>query len=319
MKKAVPIALLSTICFSSTYVINRLISVGDNFSWRWNASLRHYIMFIILGIYLLLSNQMKQTLQVVKKNPGKWILWSTVGFGLFYSFLTYGSYHGESWLTVGVWQTTIIVGVLMTPLFYHEEETPNGIIRVRNKIPKAALGFSCVIFAGVIILQLQQAHTISLEASLRAIIPVTIAAIAYTLGNRKAMVLADGQLTAVQRVFIMSMCSLPFWFILTGTAVASGESPTLKLIGQVALVAVFSGCIGTTLYFKATDMVKDDPKKLAVVESTVATEILTTLLISVAIGVSDWPDFWGFVGLGIIIVGMLANSFFGARSKNESK
>lgn len=315
MKKALPIALLSTICFSSTYVINRFISIGDNFSWRWNASLRHYIMFVILGIYLILSKQMAHTLQVLKKNPIQWLLWGTVGFGLFYSFLTYGSYHGESWLAVGVWQTTIIVGVLMTPLFFHDENTPNGIQKVRNKIPKTALIFACIIFIGVIILQLQQAHTISLQASLQAIIPITIAAIAYTFGNRKAMVLADGQLTGTQRVFIMVLCSLPFWFLLSGSAVVSGELPTLSLVGQVALVAIFSGCIGTSLYFKATDLVKDDPKKLAVIESTVSMEILVTLLISVAIGVSDWPDAWGFVGLGIIVLGMLANGFFGARAK----
>lgn len=315
MKKALPYALISIVCFSSTYIINRLVSLG-NADWRWNASLRHFIMLFVLGIVLLCQKKLGHVIQVIAKNPWKWLLWGTVGFGLFYSLLTYGSFYGESWLSVGIWQLTIVCGTLMTPLFYHTETQPDGTTKsVRNKIPKVALLFSSVILAGVFIIQISQAQSISLAQSLQCIIPIVIAAISYTLGNRKSMELSQDDLGATERVFALTLCSMPFWIILSGTALAQGILPTFSQTWQVGIVAISSGCIATSLFFKATSLVRDNPKQLAVIESTVAGEIPITLLFGIALGISSWPNALGFLGLAIIIIGMVANSYFGAKTK----
>lgn len=317
MKKSLFYALIAIVCFSSTYIINRLVSLGDA-DWRWNASLRHFIILFILGILLLAQKKVGYVLSIIAKNPWKWLLWSTVGFGFFYAFLTYGSFYGESWLAVGVWQITIIAGTLMTPLFFHQETQPDGsTIQVRNKIPKVALCFSLVILAGVFLLQLSQAKAISFRQSLQCIIPITIAAFSYILGNRKTMELTQDSLTATQRVFAMTLCSLPFWLLLSASALLDQRYPTWQQTQQVAIVAVFSGCIATSLFFKATTLVRDNPKQLSVIESTVAGEIPVTLFFGVAMGISSWPDFLGFLGLIIIIIGMVANSIVGARVKSK--
>jgi drug/metabolite transporter (DMT)-like permease len=317
MKKALIYAIISTICFSSTYIINRMVSLGSA-DWRWNASLRHFIMFVVLGSLLLIRKQLVPTLKLIKKDLFKWILWSTVGFGLFYSLLTYGSFFGESWLAVGVWQVTIMAGALVTPLFFHDEVGADGTVRkVRNKIPRTPLLFSFIILIGVFILQFQQAQAVSLAQSLRCVIPIILSAFSYTLGNRKTMELSGQGLTASQRVFAMTLCSLPFWIILSLTAVADGAYPSLLQTGQVGIIAISSGCIATSLFFQATSMVRKNPKQLAVVESTTAGEIVFTLLFGLAIGVSSWPDAMGFLGLAIIIIGMLANSFYGIKEKGE--
>lgn len=312
MKKALPIAFLSAIFFSSTYIINRLLSVEGGY-WRWSASLRHIFMLFILGAYLLVRGRLTAVFHTIKKNFWQWMLWSNVGFGLAFSFMTYGSFHGESWITVGVWQLSIVAGALMTPLFFHTVATPGGTMRVRNKIPRKALYFSLLILCGVAILQLRQAHAVSLEESLKSILPITLSAITYTLGNRKTMELCGDELDAVQRVFGMVVCSLPFWILLPITAVFAGEIPSPMQAGQVAIIAVFSGCLATPLFFYATNLVKSNPKQLAVIESTVVIEIVVTIVGSVLLGIGTWPDALGLLGLAIITIGMLCNSIWGSR------
>ena len=46
-----------------------------------------------------------------------WLLWSFVGFVLFYGPLTFAAAFGPGWLVSGTWQFTIIAGVLLAPLF----------------------------------------------------------------------------------------------------------------------------------------------------------------------------------------------------------
>lgn len=318
MKKALLYAIISTVGFSSTYVINRMVSLGPA-DWRWNAVLRHFIMLALLGLFLALRGRMGHIFSVLRQNPGRWLLWSMCGFFLFYAPLTYGSFQGESWLSVAVWQLSIVAGVLMTPLFFHEEVgADGGVRRVRNRIPGRALLFSLVILAGVFILQLRQAQTLSLRQTLLCVLPVTAAGFFYTLGNRKTMELNENRLNAVERVFAMTLCSMPGWILLMAWALVDGSYPTTLQTLQVAIVAISSGCIATPLFFKATSMVKDNPRQLAVVESMVAGEIPATLLGSVALGVSGWPDAWGFVGLAIIIAGMVATSLFSAKEKQRA-
>ena len=63
---------------------------------------------------LALSGKKQQTqplshaLNEIKKAPGEWFLWSSVGFVLFYAPLTFGSTFDESWLAAATWQLTIV-------------------------------------------------------------------------------------------------------------------------------------------------------------------------------------------------------------------
>ncbi len=100
---------------------------------------------------------MKELLRELKINPIKWILWSTIGFGLFYAPLTFAAASGPGWLVAGTWQFVIIAGLLVVPFFYKTVETENGAQKIREQIPSKGLIFSSIIFIGIIFNQLQEA------------------------------------------------------------------------------------------------------------------------------------------------------------------
>ena len=77
---------------------------------------------------------------------------------------------------------------------------------------------------------------------------------------------------------------------------------------QSFLVALFSGVAATLLFFKATDMVKHNPAKLAVIEATQSGEVVFTILLGVVFLHDSFPDTLSLIGIIMIIIGMIANS-----------
>ena len=66
--------------------------------------------------------------------------------------------------------------------------------------------------------------------------------------------------------------------LLSGYEVSTGGLPSSSQVFQCFIVAVSSGLIATVLFFFATDLVKDDPQKLATVEATQSGEVLFALV-----------------------------------------
>lgn len=56
-------------------------------------------------------------------------------------------------------------------------------------------------------------------------------------------------------------------------------------------------------------MVKDNPRQLAVIEATQSGEVLFTLLGGICFLGDAMPSVSGFIGIGIIVAGMILNSF----------
>lgn len=174
--------------------------------WLWSAALRYLFMLPILWCIVQKRKETKTVLMDIRENPVCWILWSTVGFGLFYMPLSMASIYGESWFVAATWQITIV-------------------------------------------------------------------------------------------------CS--------GYAWATHGLPDGDQIFQSVVVAVFSGVIATLLFFEATNMVKNNPRQLAVVEATQSGEVLFTLLGGILFLGDAVPSVTGFVGILIIVVGMTCNSLLG--------
>lgn len=141
------------------------------------------------------------------------------------------------------------------------------------------------------------------------IIMMGIAAFSYPLGNRMMMQTTDeDELSTTQRVFGMTLCSMPFWIICALISYSRAGLPTQSQCVQSFLIALLAGVIATILFFAATDLVKSDPKKLAVIEATQSGEVIFTVLMGVLILKDSLPDTMGFVGIGIIVIGMILNS-----------
>lgn len=307
MKKSILLGIAASFFFAFTFVLNRQMNLSGG-SWIWSASLRYIFMLPILFIIVALKNELNEVLKDIKEKPIEWILWSTVGFGLFYAPLCFASVYGASWMVAGTWQITIVAGALLSPLFYKLVETKDGVIKERNKIPKKSLKMSLIILLGIFLVQFQQAVDVSLSKTLMGVIPVILAAFAYPLGNRKMMEVCDGKFNTFQRVFGMTLCSIPFWIALSAFGVSKVGMPSREQIVQALLVAIFSGVVATILFFKATDIVRDDSHKLATVETTQAGEVIFTLLGEVLILQDKMPTAIGLIGIALVVLGMVLNS-----------
>ena len=214
MKKALLYGLLASMFFALTFILNRSMNLGGGY-WLWSASLRY--LFMLPMLWLLLRRQ-KAAAAVVKQircRPVVWLLWSTVGFGLFYAPLSMASCYGESWFVAATWQITIVAGVLLTPLF-------------GSRIPVKNLLFSAVILAGIFMLQLPHLESMESSGSLKALALILIAGVCYPLGNRKMMAHCPAGFSTTQRVFGMALCSMPFWLLCSVYALFTHGLPWVK-------------------------------------------------------------------------------------------
>lgn len=199
--------------------------------WMWSACLRYFRMLPILALLLwrLPGDRFRPVLATIRARPAAWLVWSTVGFGLFYLPLTLGSVFGESWLVAASWQVTIVAGVLLTP------------------------------------------------------------------------------------VFGMTLCSMPFWLAVACAAFARAGAPSGGQLVQSGVVALFSGVIATVLFFRATDLVRNDPRQLALIEATQCGEVIFTLLGGILVLGDIVPGPAGMAGLALILLGMVLNSLVTAK------
>lgn len=297
MKKALLYGLLASMFFAFTFILNRSMNLSGGY-WLWGASLRYLFMLPVLWLILKKQKAIQPILQGIRAKPIPWLLWSTVGFGLFYAPMCMASCFGESWFVAATWQLTIVAGVLLTPLF-------------GGKIPVKNLLFSAVILAGIFLLQVSHLENMKLGGSLAALALILIAAVSYPLGNRKMMAICPPEFSTVQRVFGMTLCSMPFWLVCSLYAALTHGLPTSGQVLQSLSVALFSGVIATLLFFQATDLVKHNPKQLAIIEATQAGEVLFTLLGGVLFLHDSLPTPTGMAGIAIVVIGMILNSLSG--------
>ena len=185
--------------------------------------------------------------------------------------------------------------MLLTPLF-------------GKKIPLKNLALSCLILAGVFLMQSAHFRENSTENLPMVLIPILIAAFSYPLGNRMTMAGCPKHLTSMQRIFGMTLCSMPFWAVCALWAGWQAGLPSADQHLQSFLVALFSGVIATWLFFYATDLVKHNARWLALIEATQSGEVVFTLLGGILLLGDAMPSAAGFAGIALILIGMTANS-----------
>ena len=287
--------ILGALFFAFTFIFNRSMNLSGG-SWMWSASLRYLFSLPMLAVLVWRKGELVGVLSAIKKAPLTWLVWSTVGFGLFYGPLSLASIYGESWFVAATWQITILVGLLLTPLF-------------GQRVPGKQLLMTLVILLGIILIQIPYFGSGLGSGVVRASLLILLAAFAYPLGNRKMMVhCKQDQLSTTQRVFGMTLMSMPFWLLLSVFAGVGAGLPSGGQILQSLIVAVFSGVVATLLFFEATNLVKHNHKQLAVVEATQAGEVLFTLLGGCLFLGDRLPSLLGFLGIAIVTIGIIGNS-----------
>ncbi|MDF2902681.1 MAG: hypothetical protein K0S25_319 [Bacillus sp. (in: firmicutes)] len=284
-------------------------------SWIWSASLRYFLMVPFLFLIVLFRGNLTLLFLQMKKNLMSWIVWSSVGFGLFYGPLCFASAYGPGWLIASTWQITIISGSLLVPLFYVTIETPKGPVKIRGEIPLKGLALSLIIVIGVVVMQFENATRLSSKDAILCVVPLVIASFAYPMGNRKMMALCPGNIDVYQRVLGMTMASLPFWFILSIYGLFTVGLPSKGQVIQSGGVAIFSGVIATVLFFAATDMVKGSMQKLAAVEATQSLEVLFAVIGEITVLSSPAPSVLSSFGMLFVVIGMVMHSYISVKRK----
>ena len=233
LMRAILIGILAAFFFSITFILNHAMS-SEGGSWLFSASLRFIFMFPFLLMMVIWNRKGRHHIILlhIKQNFFRWLLWSSLGFVFFYVPITFVSNYSPGWLISATWQLTIICGLFTAPFFYTYIQQGQSTIKMRERIPWRSLATSSIMILGVIIVQIPHISNIELHIFLLSVIPLMIAAFCYPLGNRKMMVVVGNDLNTIERIYGMTLVTLPLWLIIFLIGVATQGLPSSNQITQ---------------------------------------------------------------------------------------
>ena len=308
---AVLLSLLAALFFTATYVFNRAAAVEGG-HWAWTAALRYPFVLPLMLPLMQWQGGIAPVLKAIRAAPGAWLLWSGIGFVLFYMLLSYAAASGPSWLIAASFQTTVVAGMLCAPLLYRD---------ARARIPRAALGVGVLIVAGVLLMQLGHARGALDAKGWIALLCVIGAAFAFPLGNRGLLLHLERsgvELNATQRVFGLTLASQPAWWALAAWAWLQVGPPSASQLWLALGVAISAGVIATILFFQATGMVRDNATALGAAEAMQAAEVLFAMVLGVALLGEAWPRGQALGGAALVVAGIVLFAWIVARDSRRS-
>ena len=309
---AIALSLLSALFFTATYVFNRAAAV-DGGHWAWTASLRYLFVLPLLLPLMPWQGGIAPVAKAMRAAPGAWLLWSGIGFVLFYMLLSYAAASGPSWLIAASFQTTVVAGMLCAPLLYDD---------ARARIPRAALAVGAVIIAGVLLMQFGHARGTLDTKGWIALLCVVTSAFAYPLGNRGLLLHLERrgvELNATQRVFGLTLASQPAWLALAAWAWLQAGPPSSSQLLLALGVAISAGVVATILFFQATGMVRDNATALGAAEAMQAAEVLFAMLLGVAFLGEAWPRGQSLAGAALVVAGIGLFAWIVAREARSTR
>jgi drug/metabolite transporter (DMT)-like permease len=304
MARKLTLGILSAVFFSSTFVLNRAMSLAGG-HWAWTASLRFGYMLVFLVLILLFTRGRAALAEVGKVFRQHWLFWilaGSIGFGVFYALISFSSEFAAGWIVATTWQTTILA-------------TPIVLVFFGRKVPTRGLLFSGLIFIGILLVNIEHAGSTSLNIMLASALPVLVAAFAYPTGNQLVWEARRGENPRIPhidspilengfaRVLLLTIGSVPFWLgLLLFTA---PPAPSGGQLFSTALVALFSGVIATTIFLYARNLCQH-PYEIAAVDATQSMEVIFSLLGEILFLGGILPGTLGLAGITLTIVGLVA-------------
>ncbi|RCR68226.1 DMT family transporter [Larkinella punicea] len=311
--QAIALGLVSNLFLSVGLIVNSLMAFSGS-HWAWTASLRYWLLLPFLLIIVAGNRQLKPLLIAMKQMPGTFLIWGNIGFGIFYAFLTFASLFAPGWLVAAGFEITILAGLLLAPFIYSDH---------RAIIPRKALLLSALLVVSIAVMQLEKMKSFHLGDSTLISLGLTlVAAFLWPLGNRKLMLDLEHRnihLSAWQRVLGMCLGSLPVLILLAVYGFYESGPPAKVQVFSSLMAALFSGVLGSVLFFKAIQLVRKNPTALATVEATQVTTIFFTLLGEIIFKGVGWPGFYGNLGFLIMLLGLSYYVFLSVQSNKSKK
>lgn len=303
MLRLMLLGLVAGMFFSTTFIFNRAMSLEGG-HWYWSAALRYVYMVCFLGIGLTFFKGGSYLGRVLSEFRRHWLFWvicGSIGFGGFYALICFSADHSPGWVVATTWQMTIIATLFVLMLF-------------GKTFSKKIWFYSMVVFVGVFLVNISQVESGLVTTLLAGAAPVLVAAFLYPLGNqlvweakrgRKGLPGVDAQLleNAFAKVLLLSLGSLPFWLLLFPFTDATVPSEGQYI--KVALVALCSGVIATSLFLSARNCA-DNASKLAAVDATQSSEVLFALAGETLFLQASLPNLIGVAGILVACAGLIA-------------
>jgi len=311
MLRLVLTGVLAALFFSSTFVLNRAMSLEGG-HWLWTASLRYGWMLVLLAVWLSVTRRTTLGLQALQLYCKHWVFWTiagSVGFGIFYALISFSASYAPGWVVAATWQLTILA-------------TPIVLLLFGRRVSLRAVMFTLIVFVGVVLINVEQATAVPLSTVLLGALPVLVAAFAYPLGNQmvwEARITAREQGVsfvrrliptidhpamddAICRVLLLTLGSLPFWALLM--LWVSPPRPSEGQLLMTLLVALFSGVAATSLFLSARHLAKS-PSELAAVDCTQSMEVVFTLAGEAVLLGGALPGLLGWAGIALTLLGLV--------------
>ncbi|HHY54232.1 MAG TPA: multidrug resistance efflux transporter family protein [Chloroflexi bacterium] len=295
--------LLAALFFSSTFILNRAMSLEGG-HWVWSAALRYVWMtaFLIVGPLIIGRGRLLvATLRLLRAYWRFWLVAGTVGFGVFYAGVTFAASFAPGWVVATTWQITVLASPLV-------------LLAYGRRVPLRGVVFTVLIFLGIVFVNVGQVGAADWGVVLWGAAPVLVAAFAYPAGLQMVWearaggharlphivdpVLGD----SFARVLLLTLGSLPFWLIVI--LLVQPPPPTSGQWVSTALVALFSGVIATSLFVYARHQART-AYELAAVDATQAGEVLFALVGEVLLLGGALPDLFAVVGIALTILGLV--------------
>jgi len=311
MIRLIALGTLAALFFSSTFILNRAMSLAGG-HWAWSASLRFGYMLVFL-IVIIVVTQGRKALADIKdvfiQHWRFWILAGTIGFGIFYSLITFSASFAAGWVVATTWQITILA-------------TPIVLYFFGRKVPNKGLLLTGIIFIGIVLVNIEHAQITSLRDVVFSALPVLVAAFAYPMGNQLVWEARLGENkrlphivhpileNGLARVLLMTLGSLPFWILFL--TLASPPAPSRGQLISIALVALFSGVIATTIFLYARHLCKQS-YEIAAVDATQSMEVVFSLIGEIVFLKGSIPSLLGLCGVILTILGL--GAYMGIQKK----
>ena len=299
MRTAVLIGLLASSCFSVTFIVNRAIGVAGG-HWVWTAALRYAWVLLLLSLWFTARRELARLLRAFRAHWRFWTVAGTIGVGIFYAPLAYAPTYAPGWIVACTMQFTILA-------------TPLVLLGFGKRVRRGGLALLALIFAGIVLVNLDRRGDGPLTAQLTGVLPVLVAAFAYPLGNQLVQEARSGgrgwipalddaaTADATARVLLLTIGSVPFWLLVL--LLPHPPLPTRQQLAGTLIVAVF-GTIGSALFLFARQMGGRDPDAIAKVDATQSSYTALTLAGEVLLLNAPLPGAMGFGGLLLVLGGL---------------
>jgi len=282
-------ALLAALCFSTTFILNRYISLEGG-HWFWSATLRYIYMLFLLFLGFIIFKGYDYIKDLIIEFFDDFLFWSitgSIGFGIFYALICYVANSSPAWVVATTWQFTILSSLVILSLF-------------GQKISRSTWILVSIIFLSILIVNFSAIDKEELEHQMFNVFLILVASFAYPLGNQLVWE-KKSKIGTFAKVFLLSLGSIPFWIILSFFFEVGIPSQSQYI--SIFAVAIFSGIMATTLFLFARGKAKN-ATQIAIVDATQSTEVVFTIIFEIILLGIVIPNSLALVGILLVFLSL---------------